>query len=109
MTFAGIGFWVGVADVVLAAVAIVLVVLRRRGVYGTLAWIFAILAFPFIGAVAYLALAHPLVARARRRKLWTAIQIRDALAPLYRDRGCDVPEGSVLELVARLTDVPATA
>ena len=101
--------WLGIADAVLAAVSIGLVIARRRGVYGTLTWIFAILAFPFLGALAYLALAHPLVARARRRKLWTASQVHAALEPLYRGRGCDLPEGSVLELVARLTDVPATA
>lgn len=47
---------------------IVLAVVRRRGLTGTLAWIFAIIALPGLGVVGYLLLANPHVARTRRAK-----------------------------------------
>ncbi|MFZ5479415.1 MAG: cardiolipin synthase [Myxococcota bacterium] len=52
----------------LAGTALAFAVARRRGPAGTLAWVFAILAFPIVGALAYFALANPYVRRPRRRK-----------------------------------------
>lgn len=103
-------FWIGAYA--LAAFAIARAVLDARGVAGTLAWIFAILALPGVGAVAYFLLANPSIHRTvRRRKLSTA-DLRqalaaagecapgatlDALAPTAR---------SIIHLAGRVTGLP---
>ena len=61
------------------AYAIARAIVRHHGVGTTLAWIFAILAFPLIGAVTYFMVAVPRVRRTARRKRVKAAEIRAAL------------------------------
>lgn len=58
--------------------AISLAMLRRRGFASTLTWIFAILALPAVGAVAYFLLAEPRVRRTRRVKWAAKSKVRDS-------------------------------
>jgi cardiolipin synthase A/B len=85
--------------------AIARAIARRNGVEGTLAWIFAILAFPGIGAIAYLLLATPGVGRTTRRKRMTRETVRQAIAERIRLAPGILPpeEGSILNLAASLT------
>lgn len=72
-----------VATVLVAALdlyAIITAVTRRLGVESTLAWIFAILALPLVGALAYLLLAGPGIQRTTRRKRAAALHVRGAAA-----------------------------
>lgn len=62
----------------LAAIAVL--VWRSQGVERTLAWLFAILAFPGAGALAFFALANPSVRRASRR-LHEASALRQDACP----------------------------
>ncbi len=71
---------VGFALILLDAFAIVRAISRDHGVDRTLAWIFAILALPGVGALAYLALASPSVSRTSSRKSRSAAAARTALA-----------------------------
>lgn len=81
-----------------------LAVLRSRGVERTLAWVFAIIAFPGVGAIAYLMLADPNVRRTRARKRRAASAIRKRLTrDLLRDTKVPEPEASVLNLASALT------
>ncbi len=99
----------GLADALLAIAAVTLAVSRRRGVAGTLAWIFAIVAFPFAGSVAYFLLANPTIRRTTRRKRLSAGKARQAIDKVLRNGGMEgVPHGTVLELVSRLTGTPPT-
>src|SRR5262245_42977835 len=68
MTFPGPAttFWIAVFLFDLYAIA--RAVTRGHGVESTLAWIFAILALPAVGAGAYVLLANPSVRRTTRRK-----------------------------------------
>jgi len=97
------------AAVVLDAVAIVRAVSRDHGVERTLAWVFAILALPLVGALAYLALASPSVTRTTARKTSSAASAR---AALERSLGpaevlSDEAE-SLFELATRATGLPPT-
>jgi cardiolipin synthase len=68
-TLASVWDWVFLgAEVVLVASALGFAIARRRSPVGTIAWIFAIVAFPLVGAIAYFAFANPYVRRPRRRK-----------------------------------------
>ncbi len=99
----------GLALLLLDAFAIVRAVSRDHGVDRTLAWIFAILAFPGVGAVAYLAMASPSVSRTRTRKVLGAEAAR---AVLSRNLGTDVklPERdeALFALATRVTGQPPT-
>ena len=77
---------------------------RGRGVEGTLAWVFAILALPGLGALAYLALADPRVGRTSRRKRLRREALRRAVAERLRGgpRGA-ARAGSLLRLASRVT------
>ncbi|HET7452879.1 MAG TPA: PLDc N-terminal domain-containing protein, partial [Thermoanaerobaculia bacterium] len=66
--FARIPFWAMLLYDLLVLAVIAIAVVRRRGFASTLAWIFAIIALPGVGVVAYLLLANPHVARTRRAK-----------------------------------------
>lgn len=68
-------------EVVLATVALTFAMLRRRGASGTLAWTFAILAFPIVGPIAYFLLANPYILRPRRRKRRAARDVRAQYPP----------------------------
>jgi len=62
-------FWTVV--VIIDLVAVVSLLYRGQGVERTLAWLFAVIAFPTLGAIAYLLLADPTIKRPtirRRRK-----------------------------------------
>jgi cardiolipin synthase A/B len=99
----------------LVVCVIVRAVIRRRGFSSTLAWIFAIIAFPGAGVIAYLLLANPYVARTRRAK-------RAATREFRQHRGVAGPrsewggrsdarltpaERSIVHLAARLSGIPA--
>ncbi|MGH9442301.1 MAG: cardiolipin synthase, partial [Thermoanaerobaculia bacterium] len=98
---------------------IALAIIRRRGFAGTLAWIFAIIAFPGLGVVAYLLLANPHVARTRRAKRAATRHFRRhrgaaspaATADAEQDRSgrVDLPavESSIARLATRLSGIPA--
>ena len=99
--------WVTVT--ILDVLTIVRLLLRGHGVEGTLAWLFAILAFPGVGALAYLVLSPPNVRRTTRKKRRAASAFRQALG--VRD-----PTGKVLaragipaELESSMLDLAATA
>ncbi len=81
----------------LDAGTIVRALLRRHSVESTWAWVLAVLAFPVVGALAYVALGNPEVQRARIRR--------------KRRRSPSPPPGpleSVLRLAAALTKLPVT-
>ncbi len=102
--------WIWIVDVVLALVAIFLAVTRGRGVTGTLAWIFAILALPFVGSFAYFLLANPSVRRTRRKKRLTAAEVRAAVVTVTRSTGSELSPlaTSVIHLATRLTGIAPT-
>lgn len=103
--------WVaGALDAVLVSAALLVILKRRRSVPATLAWIFAIVAFPFAGCVAWFLLAAVRVRRVGRRKRLSAERVRRDLAALFGARGGECPDGSsVLLLASRLTGLPTTA
>lgn len=95
------------ADILLVTLCLLLAVTRRRGVAGTLAWIFAILAFPFLGSMAYLLLANPSIRRTSRKKRLSSTRVRRTLQALIARHGAPaLPNGSVIELVSRMTNSP---
>lgn len=95
--------WFGLALAVLDLAALGRALLRGHGVTSTLAWIFAILAFPGVGAVAYLLLANPSVRRTVRRKAAaSAASHSDGAAPT------DGSDDRVVQLAEELTGLPAT-
>lgn len=101
---------------VLDVYAIASAITRRVGVEATLAWIFAILALPGAGALAYLMLAGPSIQRTTRRKRAAALGVRAAAATAARAAPGAPPaadaltpaEISLLRLAAGLTDLPPT-
>src|SRR6266540_2303609 len=95
--------------------AIARAVTRGHGVESTLAWIFAILAMPVVGAGAYILLANPSVRRTSSRKRLSAAAIRQAVAAQL---GKGPPEEmqffspevrSILHLAMRLTGIPPSS
>jgi len=100
---------------ILDLVAITLAVLRRRGFSGTLAWIFAILALPVVGAIGYFLLANPRVFRTSRVKKAAKRRVRTSragrsVAELEEPEIADLPSSmrSLLSLSARLTGLSPT-
>ena len=57
--------------------AILLLVYRSRGVEATLAWLFAVLALPGVGAVLYFLLANPRVRRSTIRRRQACKEVRE--------------------------------
>ncbi|MBW2522531.1 MAG: cardiolipin synthase [Deltaproteobacteria bacterium] len=115
MSTATISTIVGLLVAALELYAIVLAITRTHGVERTLAWVFAIIAMPGVGALAFLLLASPSVRRTARRKCAASEQVRcrreteqalRASSPTVRRSPL---VGSVLELVGRLTGHPAQA
>ncbi|MBM3984920.1 MAG: cardiolipin synthase [Planctomycetes bacterium] len=97
--------------------AIATALTRRLGVESTLAWIFAILALPAVGALAYLLLAGPSIQRTTRRKRAAALQVRvgvaaggasAAPAPARPEDALSSGETSLLRLAANLTELSPT-
>lgn len=93
--------WLGLAIAAIDVVAVGRALLRGHGVTSTLAWIFAILAFPGAGAVAYLLLANPSVRWTVKRKM-----IAKRRSGSSQDTGVD---DRMLGLAEGLTGLPATA
>lgn len=105
--------WLLWAVPVLDSIAISRAVWRSGGVERTLAWVFAILALPGVGAVGYLLLASPSIRRAGRRKRRAAAQLRrnasaEANPPGAGQEESACPVGSIERLCAATTDLPPT-
>jgi cardiolipin synthase len=89
-------------------------VYRTHGVERTLAWVFAILALPGVGALAYFLLAQPSIRRTtrRRRRAWASV--RGATAQRSSASLCgekhlgQEPSASLLHLVQKLTGLAPT-
>ncbi|MGQ0552779.1 MAG: phospholipase D-like domain-containing protein [Planctomycetota bacterium] len=96
-------WWLLVLVLALDLYVIARAVSRGHGVEGTLAWIFAILALPFFGSLAYLALASPSIPRTAQRKRDRARMTARAAAHAARRAGTDPPEASLVRLVSQLT------
>jgi cardiolipin synthase A/B len=94
-----------VALVALDLVAIVRAVWRGRGVTATLAWIFAILVIPVVGALAYLLVANPGIRRTtRRRRL-----VVDSRRGRSNIGAAAATPGAALVVCARATGMATTA
>ena len=95
------------AAVVLDVVAIISALWRTQGAERTLMWIFAILAFPIAGSLAYFFLANPSVKRttirkrAASRRVGRRLASKPSSAPLQRDT-------SIAALAANITYQEAT-
>lgn len=96
--------WVAVAIAALDLLAVGRALVRGHGVASTFAWILGILAFPGVGAIAYLSLANPGVRRTVSKKV-AASSTRDVSADLTAEAGDD----RVIRLAEELTGLPATA
>jgi cardiolipin synthase len=104
--------WI-VLVVALDVYTIVRAIMRGHDAESTLAWVFAILALPGLGAAVYLLLANPSIRRTARKKRRTRRRVRDAMPD---DPGVDIsappptpqPAESLLELAARLTELTPT-
>jgi len=93
---------------------IVLAVMRGHSAENALAWVFAILALPLVGALAYLLLASPSIRRTSRKKRRTRRRVQDAIGndPQHDPATAaqsPQPVDSLLHLAERLTDLPATS
>jgi cardiolipin synthase A/B len=99
-------WWLGLALVALDVIAIVRALIRGHGVTSTLAWVFAIVAFPGVGAAAYLLLANPSVRRTVRRR--AAAGGRSAEAVLG-DALANSGEQQIARLVCELTSLRPSA
>ncbi|KAA0256454.1 MAG: cardiolipin synthase [Acidobacteria bacterium] len=102
--------WVAVGlDVLLVGATLLVILKRRKSVPATLAWIFAIVAFPFAGCLAWFLLAAVRVKRVARRRRLSAERVRRELAAVFGAREGECPAGSsVLLLASRLTGLPPT-
>lgn len=92
---------------VLDAVAIYRALWRTQGAERTLMWIFAILAFPGVGALAFFLLANPSVTRAKLKKLVASKLIGESRPPVphhVRHTG----DTSILALASGITGLPPT-
>jgi len=124
---AGVGF-ASLLLFVFDLYAISRVIRRGHGVHGTLAWIFAILAAPLLGALAFFALASPSVRRVALRRRRAAASLRRAAesaeasaaaaaggapgAAIARQPGAAAATrdgDALLDLAATLTGLPPTA
>lgn len=100
--------WVEVTSVPVGLFAAFRALTRRHRVADTLAWLFGIAAFPWLGALAYLILAGPSIRRTVRRKRLAAEAARAAAGG--HGRRPDLAEtGSPLRAAAFLTGLPPSA
>lgn len=103
-TTIGLGAGITIALYILAFYAVVLAITRGHGVDGTLAWIFAILAFPGVGAIAYLLLASPSIKRTTRRKKMTIAALRKAVPKGFSPEMLkNMPAASIMRMAYQLT------
>ena len=88
--------------------AIVRACSRGGGVQGTLSWLFAILAFPVVGALAFFALASPSVRRVKLLRRRSVAQLRRASGGA--SASAETVQGdALLDLAANLTGIAPTA
>jgi len=99
--------WFALAVALLDVVAIGRALVRGHGVESTLAWILGILAFPGVGAVAYLLVANPSIRRTRRRRRVHAERRR--LAWSERGEPLDPRDAPLLAAAVAGTGIHATA
>lgn len=97
-------WWLLAPVAALDALAILRALLRGHGVSSTLAWILAVIAFPGAGALAYLLLANPTVARTVRLRALAARGRPAAVLPPGSDG-----DPHVLRLACALTGCRPTA
>lgn len=98
---------ISIAIIILDLFAIFRAISRSHGVEGTLAWIFAIIAFPGLGALSYLLFANPSIKSTTRRKRLTAEVVRKTITTrIGLSSGKD--QGSVLQLSSALTGLLPT-
>ena len=97
----------GLVAVALDVFTVVRAVSRDHGVERTLAWIFAILALPVVGALLYLALASPSVKRIQRRRAERTLAVRAPLGCLDQD-AITPAAGPLFTLAYRLTGIGPT-
>jgi cardiolipin synthase len=106
----GIPLWALLFYDLMVLAVIVMAIVRRRSFTSTLAWIFAIIAIPVFGVLAYLLLANPRVARTRRAKRAATRELRRHRIPRSRSSETDAPvrlnaaERSILRLTEKLAD-----
>jgi len=98
--------WVTLILMALDLTAIGRALVRGHGVSNTLAWILAILTFPFAGAVAYLLLANPSIRRTVRKKADVYSEDARAVLPIEATSG---EERQILNLAWELTGLCASA
>ncbi|MBI4584879.1 MAG: cardiolipin synthase [Planctomycetes bacterium] len=104
-----------IAAIALDFYAVYRALTRGHAVESTFAWIFAVFAFPAVGAAAYFLLADPGVRRAMRRKKLSKRAIREAVRRLSKNApsgihaGLSPAERSILHLSAAVTEIPPTA
>ncbi len=97
--------WLTAAVLALDVCAVARALVRSGGAESTLAWIFAILAFPGVGAIAFFALASPGVRRTTRRRRRRMLEARATGGAAPEVPAADDP---MLQLCASLTGLPAT-
>jgi len=95
---------------VLDVYAIGRAVMRGRGVDRTLAWVFAIVALPGVGAAAYLLVANPSVGKTIQRKRIAREVIRKTVGDRLSHLELPSSEaGSILRLATAATGLPPSA
>lgn len=99
---------IGLVLLVLDVYALFRAISRSHGVEGTLAWIFAIIAFPGFGAATYLIFANPGIKSTTQRKRLTAETVREAINTKIGMAALK-GQGSVIHLSAALTGMLPTA
>lgn len=77
MSWVSVSTAIAILSFVLDIYVIGRVISREHGVERTLAWIFAVLAFPILGAVTYFLIASPNIKRTTRKKRIRADQVKD--------------------------------
>ena len=97
----------GIILLALDVYAVYRAISRSHGVNSTLAWIFAILAFPGMGAIAYLLVANPGIKNTTRRKRLGNETIRRSISENVRDTHLK-QQGSILHLSSVLTGLRPT-
>jgi cardiolipin synthase len=98
--------WIAVGLALLNLVAIGRAIVRGHGVSSTLAWILAVLAFPGVGAVAYLLLANPGIGRTVRRRASAASETGASPLPVA---GLDETERRIVQLAGELSGLGGSA
>jgi len=98
---------IGIIFLALDVYAIYRAISRSHGVNSTLAWIFSILAFPGMGAMAYLLVANPGIKTTTRRKRLGIATIRKSISENVHDSNLK-EQGSILHLSSVLTGLLPT-